>query len=451
MAGTNVGLISGMDTASLITQLMQVEANPQTLLKGKLADTQADAKAYRAVNTKFDALRTAAEALTKATAWGAAKASSSSTGVTANASATSAPGTLTFSVTSVAATHAVISAGKWDSTSEALGLTAPLQFSHDGVTTDIPLPDGATLADAVTAINAADKGVTATAISTKDGYRLQVGATAATGAASVFSLAGAEGADTDFPPLVQGTDAEIHVGGAVNGYDVTSPTNTFSDVLPGTTFTVSPTSDKVTLSVTGDPDAVATAVGALVKAANDVLSSIAAQTSTTTGSVGVLKGDSTLRALSSKVLETVSTAIGDTGSASTAGIQLDRYGQLVFDSATFVSALKADPALAQRLVNGAPADAGTPAVQGVAQRLLALAKTATDSTTGTLTLKAKSGDTEATDLQSQIDDWDRRLEIRKATLTAQFTAMETMLGTLQNQSSWLSSQIKSLPSSSSSR
>jgi flagellar hook-associated protein 2 len=83
---------------------------------------------------------------------------------------------------------------------------------------------------------------------------------------------------------------------------------------------------------------------------------------------------------------------------------------------------------------------------GVAARLQALAKGASDSATGTLTLLAKSSDTSATDFQGRIADWDIRLALRKDTLTRQFTAMETALGTLRNQSSWLSSQISSLPS-----
>ena len=51
-----------------------------------------------------------------------------------------------------------------------------------------------------------------------------------------------------------------------------------------------------------------------------------------------------------------------------------------------------------------------------------------------------------TDLQKQIDAWDLRLTMRRETLTAQFNAMETALGTLNSQASWLSGQIGSLPS-----
>jgi flagellar hook-associated protein 2 len=197
-----------------------------------------------------------------------------------------------------------------------------------------------------------------------------------------------------------------------------------------------------------------------VTAANAVLTSIDGYTDTSTGSTAVLKGDSALRQLTGQVLDAVAYAIGDDGSAAKAGLQLTRNGTITFDKTVFIAKLQSDPALVQRLVNGAPAvdPDGVPnskdekaAVPGVAQRLLDLAKKATDSTGGTLILLAKSQDTKASSLQDQIDDWDTRLALRKETLTKQFTAMETALGTLQNQASWLSSQIAGLPSWSSSK
>ena len=46
----------------------------------------------------------------------------------------------------------------------------------------------------------------------------------------------------------------------------------------------------------------------------------------------------------------------------------------------------------------------------------------------------------------QVDAWDLRLVKRKETLTRQFTAMETALSSLRNQSTWLAGQINGLPS-----
>jgi flagellar hook-associated protein 2 len=196
-----------------------------------------------------------------------------------------------------------------------------------------------------------------------------------------------------------------------------------------------------TVTVTSDPAAVATAVQSLVTAANNVLSTIGEYSNNTPGSTAVLRGDSSLRGLAGQVIDAVTYAVGGSGSAAGAGIQLSKDGKRIeFSADTFTTKLKADPALAQNLVNGS----GT--VPGVAQRLLKVAKDASDSTTGTLATLANGKDREVTDLQKRIDDWDLRLDLRQQTLTRQFTAMESALGTLQNQSSWLSSQLSALPS-----
>jgi flagellar hook-associated protein 2 len=453
MAGMNVGLISGMDTAALISQLIRVEANPQTLLKIKLGDTKADATAYRAVNTKFDALRTAAEAMTKVTTWAAAKASSSSPSVVATAGAAALPGSFTFTVDQLATAHSVSSAALTgtDPSSTSFGSSLTVTPADGSAATTLPVGGTGSLADAVSVINTSGLGLTAAAVKVADGqYRLQVTATS-TGEAKNFSLSSDTG--VVFSDSTVGKNAVLTVG-TDSTYTVTSGSNTFSGLLPDTTITVSEKStNAVTVTVASDPEAIAVAVEKLVAAANDVLTSIKGYTDTSSASAAVLKGDSTLRRLSSQVLEAVSTAIG-TASAAQAGIQLNREGGISFDKATFLTAVKSDPALAQRLVSGAAATdpngiAGdgddTPAVEGVAQRLFALAAQATDTTTGTLTLIAQGRDALATDLTVRIEDWDLRLAARRTTLERQFTAMETALGTLQSQSSWLSAQLSSLP------
>jgi flagellar hook-associated protein 2 len=446
MAGMSVstGLISGMDTASLISQLMQVEANPQTLLRTRLTETKADAAAYRDVNTKFDALRSAADALTQVATWAAAKAGSSSASVTATASSTATPGSLTFTVGQLAAPHSVLSAQTWQTAATPFGTGSPLLLTPQGGSAkQIPLKAGATLADAVVAINGANAGVTAMAVSTTTGYRLQVTSTTS-GAASTFSLAPTGGSSSDFPTLTAGANATITVGDpATTGFIATSSSNNFTELMPGSTVSVSQTGGPVTVTVSSDPDAVAKAVQTLVTAANNVLTSIAKYTDTSANSTAVLKGDSALRRLTDDVIMAVSGAIG-TNSAGQAGVQLNKDGGIVFDASAFTAKLKSNPDLVQSLVNG------TATVPGVAQRLLTVAKRSTDTTSGTLVLLAKSQDTAATSLQQSIDSWDIRLALRKDTLTRQFTAMESALGTLQSQGSWLSSQIASLPNWSSS-
>jgi flagellar hook-associated protein 2 len=439
---------------------MQVEANPQTLLKTQLSSTQSKATAYRAINTRFDALSTAAEALQAATTWTAAKATSSNAAAVATAGTAATPGSLTFNVDRVATTHSVISDQTWtltgtQTTADVDYGTTSLDITVGGVTTTLPLDRNgngtATLAEAAAAINAKTSlGLTATTVQTSPGvYRLQVTSNKSGATAANFQV----GAAGTFDVVTQGVNAQLTVGTGDGKYTVTSPTNTFTGLLNDTTVTVNAPATGVSVTIANDPAAVTAKVKSFVDAANGLLSAITAYTSPSTGTA-LLKGDSTLRTLTSQLLDRVSTAVGGTSSA-VAGLQLAKDGTLNFKEEKFTAALAADPALVKKIFAGAPASDpdGTPgntddvpAATGIATKLKALADSASDDTIGTISLLATSTDTKAKDLQARIDAWDIRLALRKQTLTRQFTAMETALGSLQNQSSWLSSQIGSLPS-----
>ena len=458
MAGMSIstGLISGMNTGALIDQLMQVEANPQTLLSQRLSKTQSQATAYRAINTRFEALRSAAEAVTKDTAWNPVKASSSSNAATATSAAGASPGTLTFTVNNVATSHSVISDKKWtvSGTQTAADVSygaATIDVTTGGTTKTLTLGGTGSLADAVKAINddvSLKLSATAVKVSATE-YRLQVTAKE-TGAAATFDV----GAVDEFDAVTTGADAKITVGDATTGYPVTSATNTFTGLLDGTTITVAEPASNVTVKVVDDPGAVAAKISSLVSSANGLLDAVSSYTRTDSTSAA-LKGDATLRQLAAQVLGTVS-GMAAGGSAAVAGLQLTKDGKLEFDEKVFTAKLAENPALVRQLFTGTATTAGvdktlgTPddgvTPTGVAAKLEALAKRASDSTTGMLTTLAKSKDSAADELEDRIADWDIRLELRRTALTRQFTAMETALGTLQNQSQWLSAQLSSLPS-----
>ncbi|WP_143030349.1 flagellar filament capping protein FliD [Blastococcus aurantiacus] len=450
------GLVSGMDTASIIDGLISVEANSQTLLKQRLSATQSQGTAYRAINTRFDAVRSAAEALTKDAAWQSAKALSSSTSVTASSVGGATAGSVTFTVDQVAKAHSAVSSTTWTATGTQtaddidFGATT-LDVVVGGKTTNVSLDrngDGkATLSEAAAAINAAGLGVTATPLKVTDtGYRMSLTSTT-TGAASAFSATG-------FTTATQGRNAEITVGDAGSSYSMSSPTNTFSGLIAGTTITVTKPETGVTVNVTPDPDAVAAKVESLVTAVNGLLDSISAYTDADSGTAS-LKGDSTLRQLATQTLDVLAFAVGSDGSASKVGLQLTKDGHYTFDKTKFTAQLAADPTVARRMFDSATANGGadddlattadngtTPT--GIAAKLLAMAKSATDTTIGSLTVLAKGTDTRAKELKDSIAAWDLRLEMRRATLTRQFTAMETALSTMQNQSNWLASAMSSM-------
>src|SRR6266480_3756883 len=96
------GLVSGLSTSSLISQLMQVESQPQTQLKTKVTTENTVLAAYQSVNSRMSSLKTAADALTQDSTWQAVRASSSSSAVVATATSTASTGDMTFDVKSLA-------------------------------------------------------------------------------------------------------------------------------------------------------------------------------------------------------------------------------------------------------------------------------------------------------------------------------------------------------------
>jgi flagellar hook-associated protein 2 len=296
-----------------------------------------------------------------------------------------------------------------------------------------------------------------------NGWRLQITNKTSGSAGAVMVVSASEGPGTygsHFVETSPGRDATLDLGGGVTA---SSSTNTFADLMSGVSVTVSKADwgTPVTVTVGQDSSGLATKMQTLVDQANDLLSAISSYTDSQSDSA-VLKGDFTVRSLGSSILDVVSSAVGGIHSASEVGLQVTKDGKLTFDKSKFISALTNDPSMVNDIVAGTTVvGAGLDGISGtaddvtapvgVAAQLEALAKQASDTTIGTLTTLAKGEDDRAKDMQDRIDNWDIRLALRKDTLTAQFTAMETALSTLDSQSTWLKQQLNALPSTSSSK
>ncbi len=455
--GSVDGLISGMSTSSVISGLMQVEAAPQNALKAKVATQQKVVTAYQGINTKMKALLTAAKALSDPVAWKGGVATSSSEAATASTTASSSTqsGSLTFRVNHLAKAHSVVFE------SPVPPITAPTDDIMVGTSFSITVGEppvvkpisvtDTSLQGVVNAINKTpDLGVKATAFQVSPGkYTMQISSTTV-GALSKFDLGSTPFSGLGEVQVVsEGTDAELSVGDSATPLKVTSSTNTFKDLMAGLTVVAAkeqaPTDPPVTVTVASDTEGVATKVQAMVDAANAALSEIASQTKNKSGAVagGPLAGNSIMQQVSTRVLNTVSGGTGTNGSFKAIGIELTRDGQLTFDKTKFVAALTADPEKTQAFFVDAAQDDVTKK-NGLADRMALVADKATQTNTGTLSRLIISGNDAITDLNHRVDNWDVRLQARQAALQKQFGAMETALGKLKNQGSWLSGQLASL-------
>lgn len=376
------GAISGLDTAGLINQLVQVQTNQQTILKAQQSAVQKRADAYSALVTSLTSLGTQATDLAKTDSWIGATATSSSSSVSAAASG-STSSSLTFSVTGVAAAHTLVSSGTATSTG-AVVASGPLTLStHDGSTSTIGVGSGS-LADVVTAINASDSGLTAVAVRTREGeYRLQV-RSVSTGDASSFTLDGLDRFDaadaTEMNVVTAGADAELTIGSNPGtAYTVTSSTNTFADLVPGLSFTVSKLETGVTVATTVDGSSIADKVATLVDTANGVLTGIASKSTydITTKTGGPFTGESAVRSLQQNILNTAS-------GMGAPGVTLTRDGKLAFDRTAFLSAFAADPAKVARAFGATSSFSPAP---GVTATSATLSNTLTSARAGTYALQ----------------------------------------------------------------
>jgi len=462
MGNTVDGLVSGMDTTTIIKSMMQIEAAPQTALKAKVSTAQTVVASYQSVNSRLAALKAAATDLGQLSTWRAITPTSSSTGVTATAvgGTDTVAGAIKFDVKSLARSQASTMRVNTSYTVQPAIPADPLVVGDKGtpaktIFDDLNVPDTISVqvggAAAVSidvskdksakgiaaAINAAGLGVKASLVKVSETESmLQLNGTKS-GLASTFTISDLENASTDGFGLVNTTEASealIRVGDPDNGhggYELRGDTNTFTGLMPGVTLTVSKEEDGVTVTTVPDVSGMAAKFQALVDAANATLTEVATQTaydpSTKIGSP--LTGDFTVRQMGQSVLGSVSQGQAGIGSLSKIGVELSKDGkQFTFNAQKFADAYNADPDSIK-----------TAGIQfGDTFRALAIKQVAnvTSSITGRNDVIGS--------MNLQIGNWDVRLVAKQLALSKTYSDLETALGKLKNQSTWLSGQISSL-------
>ncbi len=451
MAGISLdGLSSGLDTTTLIASLMQVEAVPQTLLKNQATSTQSTVTALQSLNSQISDLATLAKGNAASGALNLFKTSSSATNIAATATSTASAGSIDVRVTQLAQGQLSVS-NSMSSWPPAAGGSTALTVVIGGKTTEIT-PAPASLDEVVSKVNSAALGVTATKVADgTGGFRLQFASTA-TGAASAFQIYQGTAADitggtanklsaTDFRTA---QDAKLTLWNGTSS--ITSSTNTFTDLMPGVSMTVSAvtaaTDPATTVTVARDDNQISGVASGLVSALNNIFAEITHRSavSTTTSATGVptvsgglFTGDSTISTVNQSLLSAASLPVNG-HSPSEYGISITKSGNLAYDATKFAAAMASDPAGTQT------------ALQAIAQRVSDAATAASDPYNGTLTGKITGQKATVTDLNKQIADWDDRLATRQAILKKTYSDMEVALSSIKSQGTWLTSQLASLPS-----
>jgi len=368
----------------------------------------------------------------------------------ATATSTAAAGTYSFFVKQLAAASQVSYAGLGNAT----GVSGKLDIQMGGVDgTSFEVDLGATARDLTprelaAAINAAegnDGKVVASVVNTGNGTSELVLTAKDTGAASKITIdaSGLQG-DLDGNPLaaklgagnlrtlVDGVDAEIHVGGE-GGTAITQASNTFT-AIDGVkmTFTKAQASGAAPVSLTVGPDNTSTLanVQAFVDAFNKLKTTLTKLTAgndpSTSADDGAFARDGGVRALADRLAALLRPGTGE--SLATYGIIATRSGTLEVNSDRLLAQLARNPTGLDTVIGAASASNPT----GVAGELDKYLKSWSNGIDGQIkqrrdqngTLQTRLADRQATlDLQHKAA-YDRYLR--------QFTQLQSMQGVMNH-------------------
>jgi flagellar hook-associated protein 2 len=130
------GLVSGMDIASIVQQLMDIESRPLTLIKARVEETNNQKLAYETVNAQLLAVLASIGRLAETSAFTARSATSSNPDALSVSAAANTPvGSYSFLVRSIVSTHQMASLGYADRTSTPVG-AGTLSFEPAGARVD---------------------------------------------------------------------------------------------------------------------------------------------------------------------------------------------------------------------------------------------------------------------------------------------------------------------------
>lgn len=451
MAGlTFTGIASGVDTDAIVTSLMALERRPVDRLQRSADLASARLAGLADVRTRLGTLRGAEQALRAAGAFALKPVATTSDAarVGATATASAVKGSFSVSVTALA---------RADVRTQGSSLTAAaaddvLHVGSGGVTSDVAISAGDTVAIIAGKINAANGPVAASVV---DG-RLRLTAKGA-GAANTVSLSssGALAGGLGMTVTLAGQDAQFSVDGVAGS----SATNRVTDAIPGVTLDLRATTGSNPVTIVADPaaldaDDIVARAKAFVSAYNDVVGVLRGAIGERpeaggTGPVakGAFFGDGlytdVLARLRRAVQDPVSglpstrnqaASIGITGGALSGAMSADALsGRLVLDEAKLRDALATDP-------DGVAALLGGDGPQGLAARVDAVLDGVTGGG-GPLGGRVAAETARLTGYRSSIADANERLTRREALLRTQFTAMERALGQLHDLQSRLGMQL----------
>ncbi|MCO7247884.1 flagellar filament capping protein FliD [Halomonas sp. Mc5H-6] len=455
---TSLGIGSGLDLNGLLDQLNDAERGKLAPITRQQEQQEAKISAYGKIQSSMDKFQDAVDALNDPKLYQSLSANVRGDEISATTSADALPGSYRVEVTALATSGTLASQRVTDSdTPLDMGGATQLRLVFAGPDTasvNIDIAADSSLEDIRDAINARkDAVVSASVIFDGEGYRLALSSSETGLDASVtgFSFVNADGTDVTTPPFTSdtaqsGQDAAL----TVNGIAITSASNSIDDAIQGVTLNLGELNlgagetASSTVSVERNTLKVREAIGAFVKAFNDVKSTIGTATNYDAGTdtAGELVGDSTVRTIENRLRSVLTSGVagGELASLSLLGITLQRDGTLEMDDDAVSDLAKNSPDALSDFFTGVE---GNDASQGLASSLSTTLEQLM-SKNGTLGNAISGAENRIDSLKDRYERMESTIERTISRYRAQFGQLDAMIAQMNSTSEYLTQQFDAL-------
>lgn len=445
------GIGSGLDVNDIVTKLMEIERQPIESLTTKKSFINAQISAYGSLKSKVADFQTAMDNLSSPEKFQVYQGSSGNesvftTSVTSNAVA----GNYNIEVVSLAERDKIATKGYTDSNTAVGEGTLNISIGSESFELTIDSSNN-TLAGIRDAINnsADNTGVSATIVTGDDGARLVL-SSEETGIDNALriNVTDSDGNNTDetgLSALAYNPEGGVEFRAAistaqnaqirVDGFNVTSNTNTITGAIDGVTINAASMGSS-TLNVTRDDEQILESVEAFATAFNALRSEINKQRD------GQLEADSTLLTLERQIFDVLNAGSSIEGSSFSylieAGVSIDKNGVMAVDSDRITDIMNTDFDSFTSLFaseNG-----------GFAAKLSTLADGWLNDN-GLIDSREDGLKTQVEGIDDQILRLEDRMISVEERIRAQFTALDTLVSSLNNTSNFLTQQLASLNNS----
>lgn len=447
---TSLGIGSGIDSQSIVDQLVAAERGPREARLDRREDfARAQLSAFGQLASAIDSLgRSAGDLGLIQTSRRTTVSDESQLSVSVSDDATL--GNFSVQVTQLARAQSLASAEFADA--DATVGSGTLSITVGSTTTQVSIAEGSdSLADIRDAINEADAGVNAVVVDNGNGGVQLLLTANDTGLENGIQIAvdDDDGDDTDAGGLsalsyldggAQNLSEQQSARNATvlfNGLPVSSASNVFEDIVPGVTLTALSEGDAAARVTTAEDRSGATNLVRSFVAALDVLGRfISTQTdyNPDTGEAGLLQGDASVRPLESRLRTELFAELGEGtyNNLLSLGIEAGDDGAFSVDTTRLAAALEDD------------FDAVASTLAAAGERFSEIAESFGGS--GLIGARTEGLESRLSSIAEERESLESRMEATETRIRNQFAALDTLVAELQTTGQFLSTQLENIAS-----